>query len=89
MILAVLTLAKEESFWEVFVDGASNAKGVGVGMVMFIIDGGIIEQSIKVTFPATNIIVEYKAMLLALKELKGLRVECVNIPSDSDWLYAK
>lgn len=30
-------------FLEVFIDGPSNIKGTGVGIIMFTIDGGMIE----------------------------------------------
>lgn len=40
----------EEKCCEVYVDGANNAKGVGMGTVIF----NKIEQSVRITFLMTN-----------------------------------
>lgn len=58
-------------------------KGTGVGIIIFTIDGGMIEQSIRITFPITNNVTEYQVVLLSLKVLKGLREKCINIHSVS------
>lgn len=53
-------------FWVVFVDGTSNAKGAGVGIVIFTIDEGMIEQSVGINFTATNNVAKYETIMLAL-----------------------
>lgn len=75
--IQVATLWEKQGmkFWEVFIDGANNAKGEKVGIVIFIIDGGVIEQSIRITFSTINNVVECEVVLLALQELRGLGAE--------------
>ena len=40
--------------WEVYVDGASNQKGSGVGLVLISPEKIIIEKSLRLDFSATN-----------------------------------
>lgn len=47
-------------------DRASNAKGVGVGVVLITLEGEILEQSIMLGFPASNNETEYKTLLMRL-----------------------
>ena len=49
--------------WEVYVDGASNKKGSGVGLVLTSPEKVVIEKSLRLDFPATNNEVEYEALL--------------------------
>ena len=49
--------------WEVYVDGASNQKGSGVGLVLISLEKVIIEKSLRLDFLATNNEVEYEALL--------------------------
>lgn len=44
----------EGKCWKVYMDGASNAKGVDMGIVIFNTKKGIIEQSVRINFQATN-----------------------------------
>ena len=40
--------------WEVHVDGASNQKGSGVGIVLMSFEKVVVEKSLRLDFPATN-----------------------------------
>ena len=49
--------------WEVHVNGVSNQKGAGVGLVLTSSEMVIIEKSLRLDFPATNNEAEYEALL--------------------------
>ena len=49
--------------WKVYVDGATNQKGSGIGLVMVSPEGVIIEKSLRLGFSAINNEAEYKALL--------------------------
>ena len=49
--------------WEIHVDGASNQKGSGVGLVLMSPEKVVIEKSLRLDFPATNNEAEYEAQL--------------------------
>ena len=59
--------------WEVHVDGASNQKGAGVGLVLTSSEMVIVEKSLRLDFPATNNEAEYEALLegMAMVERMG------------------
>ena len=46
--------------WEVYVDGASNQKGSGVGLILVSPEKVIIEKSLRLDFSATNNEAEYE-----------------------------
>ena len=49
--------------WKVYVDGATNQKGSGIGLVVVSPEGVIIEKSLRLGFSAINNEAEYKALL--------------------------
>ena len=49
--------------WKVYVDGATNQKGSGIGLVMVSPEGVIIEKSLRLGCSAINNEAEYKALL--------------------------
>ena len=49
--------------WEVHVDGASNQKGSGVGLVLMSSENVVVEKSLRLDFPTTNNEAEYEALL--------------------------
>ena len=49
--------------WEVYVDGASNKKGSGVGLVLVSLEKVVIEKSLRLDFSATNNEAKYEALL--------------------------
>ena len=49
--------------WEVYVDGASNKKGSGFGLVLMSPEKVVIEKSLRLDFSATNNEAEYEALM--------------------------
>ena len=49
--------------WKVYVDGAANQRGSGIGLVVVSPEGVIIEKSLRLGFSAMNNEAEYKALL--------------------------
>ena len=52
--------------WRVYVDGASNQRGAGLGLVLISPDGVIIEKSLRLGLSATNNEAEYEALLMGM-----------------------
>ena len=52
--------------WEVYVDGASNHKGLGIGLVLISPKKVIVEKSLRLDFSAMNIEAEYEALLIGM-----------------------
>ena len=52
--------------WEVYVDRASNQKGLGIGLVLISPEKVIIEKSLRLDFPATNNEAEYETLLMGI-----------------------
>ena len=50
--------------WEVYVDRASNQKGLGVGLVLMSPEKVVIEKSLRLNFSATNNEAEYETLLV-------------------------
>ena len=53
--------------WEVYVDGASNQKGSGIGLVLMFPEKVIVEKSLRLDFSATNNEAEYEALLMRIE----------------------
>uniref|UniRef100_A0A2N9IV34 Uncharacterized protein n=1 Tax=Fagus sylvatica TaxID=28930 RepID=A0A2N9IV34_FAGSY len=71
------------SWWKVYVDGASNAKGSGTGMVIITPNETVIEQSIRLDFKTSNNEAEYEAVLAGLRSAKTLGVRRLIVYCDS------
>ena len=69
--------------WEVHVDGASNQKGVGVGLVLTSSEMVIVEKSLRLDFPATNNEAEYEALLEGMAMVQRMGGKSIQIFSDS------
>ncbi|KAI5338915.1 hypothetical protein L3X38_018187 [Prunus dulcis] len=69
--------------WQLRVDGASNQKGAGAGVVITTPDGTLLEQAITLGFPASNNEAEYEALLAGLRLAKELAIKRLAIYSDS------
>ncbi|XP_074277410.1 uncharacterized protein LOC141601048 [Silene latifolia] len=74
---------KGEQVWELHVDGASNTRGAGVGLVLKSLRGDLIVQAVRCEFKATNNEVEYEALILGLKLALDLKVRHLKVCSDS------
>ena len=66
-----------------FVDGASNARGFGAGIIMISPKGLRLEKSLRLGFQASNNEVEYEALIAGLRVSRKLGTEDVEIFSDS------
>ena len=69
--------------WEVYVDGASNQKGLGIGLVLTSPEKVIIEKSLRLDFSATNNEVEYKALLIGMAMVQRMGGKSVKVFSNS------
>lgn len=81
-----LTVPAEESKeqpWTLSVDGASNMRGGGAGVVLEGPDGVLIEQSLRFAFKASNNQAEYKALLAGMKLAKEMNITDLRAKSDS------
>jgi ribonuclease HI len=84
--LLELTTPPEESKeqpWTLSVDGASNVRGSGAGVVLEGPDGVLIEQSLRFAFKASNNQAEYEALLAGMKLAKEMDIADLKAKSDS------
>jgi len=58
--------------WKVYVDGAANQRGSGVGLVLISPKGITIENSLRLGFSATNNEAEYKTLLEGMSMVQKL-----------------
>ena len=69
--------------WEVYVDGASNQKGSGVGLVLMSFEKVVIEKSLRLDFSVTNNEAEYKALLEGMTMVQRMGGKFIKLFSDS------
>ena len=69
--------------WEVYVDGASNQKGSGIGLVLISPEKVIIEKSLRLDFSATNNEAEYEALLIGMAMVQRMGGKSVKLFLDS------
>ncbi|XP_019054240.1 PREDICTED: uncharacterized protein LOC109115059 [Nelumbo nucifera] len=75
---------KEQSLsWTLFVEGSSNAKGSGAGLILPTLNSNVLEYALQFGFCASNNKAEYKALLASLQLSKGLGKKCIRGFSDS------
>ena len=63
---------REISHWKVYVDGAANQKGFGIGLVLISPKGIAIQKSLRLGFSATNNEAEYEAFLQGMMMVQKL-----------------
>jgi len=73
----------EMSEWILSVDGASNQKGSGAGMVLEGPGGILVEQSLKFSFKASNNQAEYEALIASMLLAKEIGATQLSARSDS------
>ena len=64
--LVGVILVQESLSWKVYVDGAANHKGSGVGLVLISLERIMIEKSLRLGFSATNNETEYEALMVRM-----------------------
>ena len=80
--------------WKVYVDGASNARSSGVGVVLVSPEGIRLEKSLRLGFGASINEAKYEALIAGLQVAQKLGVEEVDVFSNSrlvvnqiDWSF--
>ena len=73
---------QEPLFWKVYVDGAANQRGSGVGLVLISPKKLTIEKSLRLGFSATNNEAEYEAVLEGLSMVQRMGGKAVKMFSD-------
>ncbi|XP_074277819.1 uncharacterized protein LOC141601433 [Silene latifolia] len=81
--MLAITGNRDGEIWTLYIDGASNARGVGVGLVLRSPKGDMIVQAIRCEFKATNNEAEYEALILGMQMASGLKVRNLTVYSDS------
>ena len=69
--------------WKVYVDGVTNQRGSGVGLVLESPEKTIIEKSLKLEFSATNNEAEYEALLQGMAMVRTMGGKTVEMFSNS------
>ena len=69
--------------WEVYVDGASNQKGSGVGLVLMSPKKVAIEKSLRLDFSATNNEAKYEALLEGMAMVQRMGGKSIKLFSNS------
>ena len=59
-----------ENVWQVYVDGASNCRGVGVGIILVSPKGIRVKKSFQLGFPTSNNEAKYEALFAGLRMSK-------------------
>ncbi|XP_061373314.1 uncharacterized protein LOC133315664, partial [Gastrolobium bilobum] len=69
--------------WKLFVDGSTNAKGSGAGLIVENPDGVTMEHSLTFDFNTTNNQAEYEALIAGLLQARELGAQHLKVFSDS------
>ena len=69
--------------WELFIDGVSNLKGLGVGIVLVSLEGLVVKQAVRLKFSASNNETEYKALMIGLRSARRLGANHLQVFCDS------
>ena len=69
--------------WKLFVDGAANAQGSSVGLILTFPEGIDIEYALRFGFQASNNEVEYEAVIARLNLAHSMEVDQLKVCSDS------
>ena len=78
-----LVTVQEPLQWKVYIDGASNQKGSGVGLVLISPEKLIIEKSLRLGFLAKNNDTEYEALLEGMSMVQRMGGKSATMLSDS------
>ena len=69
--------------WKVYIDGAANQRGSGVGLVLKSPEKTIIVKSLRLGFSATNNEAEYEALLQGMAMVQKMGGKAIEMFSDS------
>ena len=74
---------QEPPVWKVYVDGAANQMGSGVGLVLISFEKLIIEKSLRLGFSTTNNEAEYEALLEGMSMVQKVGGKAIKMFSRS------
>ena len=69
--------------WKVYVDGAVNQRGSGVGLVLITPEGATIEKSLRLGFSAMNNEAEYEALMQGMAMVQKMGRKAIEMFSNS------
>ena len=69
--------------WEVYVDRASNQKGLGIGLVLISPKKVIVEKSLRLDFSAMNNEAKYETLLMGMAMTQRMGGKSIKVFSDS------
>ncbi|XP_024028926.1 uncharacterized protein LOC112093843 [Morus notabilis] len=69
--------------WKLYVDGSSNDNGSGAELVLHTPEGHKVTSAVRFEFPTSNNKAEYEVLLARLRLAEHLKVEAIDISSDS------
>jgi ribonuclease HI len=75
--------AAPDSGWVLYVDGSSNVRGAGAGVVLITPDSTTVQYALRLGFKASNNETEYKALLAGLRLAVSLGVQSLQVRCDS------
>ena len=78
-----LIAAQEPMQWKVYVDGAANQKGSGVGLVLISPEKLVVEKSLRLGFSATNNEAEYEVLLEGMSMVQRMGGKSATMFSES------
>ena len=78
-----MTKRPQLGMWTLHVDGSSNFKGSGLGIVLTSPDGDMLERSINCGFKVMNNEAEYEAMIASLDLAKEISMQRLIVYNDS------
>ena len=76
-------LASNLPIWRLFVDGASNAQGSGVGIIMTSSDGIDMKYALRFGFQASNNEAEYEIVIIGLNLAHSMEANQLEVCDDS------
>ena len=82
-------MGPREDIWQVYMDGASNYRGAGVGIILISLEGIRLENSFRLGFPASNTEAEYEALLMGLKMSRQVGATWVKLYCDSSLIVSQ
>ncbi|XP_061363479.1 uncharacterized protein LOC133307075 [Gastrolobium bilobum] len=75
--------------WKVYVDGSSNSKGSGAGVIIENPEGVAIEYSLQMNFETSNNQAEYEAFIVGLHQAKELGARKLQVYRDSQFVTSQ
>ena len=85
--MAILQIEKEESLeedgWKIYFDGASNALGRDVGVVLIFLEGNHCPFTAKLSFECTNNVAENEACMLGLQDTIENKIKKLTVYGNS------